>query len=256
MYKSKAFNNYKTLTIIFLVLLGKPLVYGQSAKEIIDKADAKMQGTSSKSEMIMRIVRPDWTREIGIKGWALEKEYSLMLITKPARDKGSAFLKRESEIWNWQPSIDRVIKLPPSMMMQSWMGSDFTNDDLVKESSIVRDYKHTLAGDTTILNREAWKIVLIPNEDAAVVWGKIEAFISKEDYLQLLFRYYDEDDFLINTMTFTEIKEMGGRIIPSHLTVIPAENPDHKTEIIYKSIDFDINLKPSFFSIQNMKRVR
>ncbi len=246
----------KILMIIFALFFLIPVSYGQTAKEIIDKADKKMQGNSSKSEMTMRIVRPDWTREIGIKGWALDKEYSLMLITSPARDKGSAFLKRESEIWNWQPSIDRVIKLPPSMMMQSWMGSDFTNDDLVKESSIVRDYKHTLEGDTTINDRDAWKIVLIPYEDAAVVWGKIEAYISKEDYLQLLFRYYDEDDFLVNTMILSDIKEIGGRVIPTHLEVIPAENPDHKTEIIYKSIDFDIDLKTNFFSIQNMKRVR
>ncbi|MCK5700672.1 MAG: outer membrane lipoprotein-sorting protein, partial [Cyclobacteriaceae bacterium] len=121
-------NNWnKSLMTILGMLLFIPVSYGQTAQEIIDKADKKMQGNSSKSEMIMRIVRPDWTREIGIKGWALGKEYSLMLITSPARDKGSAFLKRESEIWNWQPSIDRVIKLPPSMMMQSWMGSDMTN---------------------------------------------------------------------------------------------------------------------------------
>ena len=250
-------NNWnKSLMTILGMLLSLPVSYGQTAQEIIDKADKKMQGNSSKSEMIMRIVRPDWTREIGIKGWALGKEYSLMLITSPARDKGSAFLKRESEIWNWQPSIDRVIKLPPSMMMQSWMGSDFKNDDLVKESSIVRDYAHTLEGDTTINGRDAWKIVLIPNEDAAVVWGRIEAYISKEDYLQLLFRYYDEDDFLVNTMILSDIKEMGGRVLPTHLEVIPAENPDQKTEIIYKSMEFEINIKSNFFSIQNMKRVR
>ena len=250
-------NNWnKSLMTILGMLLFMPVSYGQTAQEIIDKADKKMQGNSSKSEMIMRIVRPDWTREIGIKGWALGKEYSLMLITSPARDKGSAFLKRESEIWNWQPSIDRVIKLPPSMMMQSWMGSDFKNDDLVKESSIVRDYAHTLEGDTTINGRDAWKIVLIPNEDAGVVWGRIEAYISKEEYLQLLFRYYDEDDFLVNTMILSDIKEMGGRVLPTHLEVIPAENPDQKTEIIYKSMEFEINIKSNFFSIQNMKRVR
>jgi outer membrane lipoprotein-sorting protein len=243
-----------------LILIGTGLyvstTFGQTAREIIDKADKKMQGNSSKSEMTMRIVRPDWTREIGIKGWAIGTEYSMMLITSPARDKGSATLKRENEIWNWQPSIDRVIKLPPSMMLQSWMGSDFTNDDLVKESSIVRDYTHTIDGDTTINGRDAWKIILIPHEDAAVVWGRIEAYISKADYLQLLIRYYDEDDFLINTMVLSDIKEIGGRVIPTHLEMIPAENPDQKTEIIYKAMEFDIDLKPSFFSIQNMKRIR
>jgi outer membrane lipoprotein-sorting protein len=206
--------------------------------------------------MIMEIVRPTWTREIGIKGWSLGKEYSLMLITSPARDKGSATLKREKEIWNWQPSIDRVIKLPPSMMMQSWMGSDFTNDDLVRESSVVRDYTHKVVGDTVILDREAWKIELIPKEDAPVVWGRIEAYISKVDYLHLRFHYYDEDGFLINIMQLSDIREIGGRVIPTRMEMIPADNPDQMTVITYNSLEFDVDIKPSFFSIQNMKRIR
>lgn len=242
-----------------LAIVSLFLVYGiqaQDALEIMEKADDIMQGNSSMSQMTMKIVRPTWTREIGIKGWALGKEYSLMLITSPARDKGSATLKREKEIWNWQPSIDRVIKLPPSMMMQSWMGSDFTNDDLVRESSVVRDYTHELKGDTVLLDREAWKIELIPKEDAPVVWGRIEAYIAKEDYLHLRFHYYDEDDFLVNTMQLSEIKEIGGRTIPTRMEMIPADNPDQMTVIIYENLEFDIDISPAFFSIQNMKRIR
>jgi len=247
---------YLILSLAALLILPSLTIAQMTAREIIDEADKKMQGKSSSSEMTMEIIRPDWKREIGIKGWALDKEYSLMLITSPARDKGSAFLKREKEIWNWQPSIDRVIKLPPSMMMQSWMGSDFTNDDLVKESSIVRDYEHTLVGDTTMMERDTWIIELIPKEDAAVVWGRIQAYITKGDYLQLLFKYYDEDEFLVNTMVLSDIKEIGGKILPTRMEIIPAENPDQKTVIVYKDIDFDVNLKEDFFSIQNMKRIR
>jgi len=215
-----------------------------------------MQGNSSRSEMVMKIVRPDWSREVTMKGWALGREYSLILITAPARDKGTAFLKRDKEIWNWQPSIDRVIKLPPSMMMQSWMGSDFTNDDLVKESSAVNDYAHTLMGDTVVGDRDCYKIEMIPKEEAAVVWGRVEAYISKEDYLQMLFKYYDEDEILVNTMYMSEIKEIGGRIIPTVLEMVPAEDPGHKTLIIYRNIEFEIPIKDDFFSIQNTKRVR
>ena len=121
-----------------LFFLSTVMVSGQTATEIIKTADQRARGiTSSVGEMKMTIVRPTWSREISIKSWSKGSEYSLMLITAPARDKGAAFLKRDQEIWNWQPSIDRAIKLPPSMMMQSWMGSDFTNDDLVRESSIV-----------------------------------------------------------------------------------------------------------------------
>ncbi len=228
----------------------------QTAREIIDRANDKMQGESNAAEMVMKIVRPTWTREITMKSWARGTEYSLVLVTAPARDKGSAFLKRKNELWNWQPTIDRVIKMPPSMMMQSWMGSDFTNDDLVKESSVVDDYNHRIVEDTTIGEYQVWKIELIPKEDAAVVWGRIEAYIDKSDYLQLLFKYYDEDDYLINTMVLSDVKNLGGRMIPSKLEMIPAENPDQKTVIIYKSMEFDNNLPESFFSIQNMKRVR
>ncbi|HCM76851.1 MAG TPA: outer membrane lipoprotein-sorting protein, partial [Cytophagales bacterium] len=112
--------------------------------------------------MKMTIVRPDWKREVTMKGWSLGTEYSLILITGPARDKGQAFLKRDNEMWNWQPSIDRVVKLPPSMMLQSWMGSDFTNDDLVKESSVVNDYTHSLDQDSVIEGKKVYKIVLTP----------------------------------------------------------------------------------------------
>ena len=143
----------------------------QTALEIIKKADDKMQGNSNSSVMKMTIVRPDWKREVTMKGWALGRQYSLILITGPARDKGNAFLKRNKEMWNWQPSIDRSIKLPPSMMLQSWMGSDFTNDDLVKESSIVNDYTHELKGDSVIYGIPVHRIILTPKPEAPVVWG-------------------------------------------------------------------------------------
>ncbi|WP_421878118.1 outer membrane lipoprotein-sorting protein [Marinoscillum sp.] len=228
----------------------------QTATEIIQKANDKMQGESNFAVMEMQIVRPTWTREISMKSWARGTDYSLVLITAPARDKGAAFLKRDKELWNWQPTIDRVIKMPPSMMMQSWMGSDFTNDDLVKESSIVEDYTHELMKDTTIRGYEAWKIVMTPKEEAAVVWGKIEAYIDQKDFLQLLFKYYDEDGYLINTMVLSDMKEMDGRVVPTRMEMIPAENPDQKTVVIYNSLEFNTDIKPEFFSIQNMKRIR
>lgn len=228
----------------------------QTAAEIIQKANDKMQGESNFAVMEMQIVRPTWTREISMKSWARGTDYSLVLITAPARDNGAAFLKRDKELWNWQPTIDRVIKMPPSMMMQSWMGSDFTNDDLVKESSIVEDYTHELMKDTTIRGYEAWKIVMTPKEEAAVVWGKIEAYIDQKDFLQLLFKYYDEDGYLINTMVLSDMKEMDGRVVPTRMEMIPAENPDQKTVVIYNSLEFNTDIKPEFFSIQNMKRIR
>lgn len=246
----------KRFSILTILLSCAAVSWSQTAKEIIQKADNLMQGKSNKSVMKMTIVRPDWKREVTMKGWSLGREYSLILITAPARDKGSAFLKRDKEMWNWQPSIDRVVKLPPSMMLQSWMGSDFTNDDLVKESSIVNDYTQTIEKDTVINNMECYKISMIPKEEAAVVWGKVIVYIEKHNYYQLLVKYYDEDEFLVNTMILSKIKKVGNRNLPTHLEMIPADEPDHKTVIDYLEWEFDIGIKESFFSLQNMKRIR
>ena len=142
------------------------------------------------------------------------------------------------------------------MMMQSWMGSDFTNDDLVKQSSIVNDFDHFLEKDTVIQGYEAWKIVLKPKEEAAVVWGKIEAYISKKDFYELLFNYYDEDEYLINTMILSEIKLLGDRMVPTKMEMIPAENPEQKTIILYQDFAYNVELDESFFSIQNLKQIR
>lgn len=229
---------------------------GQTATEIIRRADDKMQGKSNRAEMKMTIVRPDWQREVTMKAWSLGREYSLILITGPARDKGQAFLKRKNEMWNWQPSIDRVVKLPPSMMMQSWMGSDFTNDDLVKESSITRDYTHALKADSTINGTSVYRIELIPKPEAPVVWGRIVAFIDKKEFNQVLVHYYDEDDILVNALVLSDVRTIGGKRLPTRMEMIPAENPKHKTIVEYLDLKFDVPLKEDFFSLQNLKRIR
>ncbi|MCO5271236.1 MAG: outer membrane lipoprotein-sorting protein [Cyclobacteriaceae bacterium] len=245
----------KVYAIIGILLLHLQ-ANAQTAREIMQRVDEKVRGTSNKSEMKMTIVRPEWKREVTMKGWSLGTEYSLILITGPARDKGQAFLKRDNEMWNWQPSIDRVVKLPPSMMLQSWMGSDFTNDDLVKESSIVNDYDQHLEQESVINGASVYKILLMPKPDAPVVWGKVVCYVEKKEYNQLLVKYYDEDGYLVNTMVLSDIKEMGGRRLPSKLEMIPHDNPNHRTIIQYLDQEFNIGLKESFFSMQNMKRVR
>lgn len=247
---------WKSMAYAFILVLAWGSLSGQDATEIIRTADQKLRGESAYSELKMTIVRPDWTREVTMKSWSKGDELSLILITGPARDKGTAFLKREREIWNWQPTIDRTIKMPPSMMMQSWMGSDFTNDDLVRESSIVVDYEHEILGTETIDGRESWKLELIPKPDAAVVWGKIISWIDKAEYMQLKTEFYDEDGYLVNTMLGMEIKDMDGKILPSRMEIIPEEDPGHKTVLEYLTMDFGIDVKEAFFSVQNMKRVR
>jgi outer membrane lipoprotein-sorting protein len=241
---------------ICLIAAGLPL-YGQDATEIIRKADEKMQGEqTSQSTMTMTIVRPTWQRVITFKSWTKGRDYSLALITSPAREKGQTFLKRENEMWNWNPTINRLIKLPPSMMSQGWMGSDFSNDDLLKESSIVVDYTHRIVGEEAIDGRDCYKIELIPHEDAAVVWGRILKWVSKEEYLQMKSEYYDEDNYLIKTELAHDIKIMDGRLLPSRFELIPEEEKGNKTVVVMDDILFNKPIPDGFFSQQNMKTVR
>jgi outer membrane lipoprotein-sorting protein len=246
----------KTLWTLCLLVISISALNAQDATEIVRRADLQMRGESSYAEMVMSIIRPTWKRDITMKSWSKGNDNALILVTGPARDKGTAFLKRGNEIWNWQPTIDRVIKLPPSMMGQSWMGSDFTNDDLVRESSIVIDFTHKFVGDTTILGKPTYIIEMIPKEGAAIVWGKIITYIDKKDHLQLKSLFFDEDGIMINTMNAIKIDIMGGKTITSKIEMSPADNPSQKTVIEYITIEFDKPINDNFFSIQNMKNLR
>jgi outer membrane lipoprotein-sorting protein len=254
--------NFKIITRPFLalILMFTSLIMANAqpttAKDIVKKAYDKMQGKTGESTMNMTIVRPEWQRTITFKSWSKGSEYSIALITAPAKEKGQTFLKRNNEIWNWVPSINRMIKLPASMMSQGWMGSDYSNDDLLKESSIVNDYDHTLLGEEIVSGLICYKVKLVPKPDAAVVWGYIVKWISKDNFLQLKSEYYDEDQVLVKTETGSNIKLMGDREIPTHFEIIPADKPKNKTIVEISNAKFDIPINDSFFSQQNMKMVK
>ena len=241
---------------IIILLLTTLTLNAQTALEIIEKAEDNFRGTSNIAEVKMTIERPKWTREMTMKSWTVGEEYALILVQGPVRDKGTAFLKKEKEMWNWVPNIEKVIKLPPSMMMQSWMGSDFTNDDLVQNSSIINDYTHEIIGEETVGEYVCYKLQLTPKPEAPVVWGKVVSWISKEGYLQLKTEFYDEDEYLINRMEASQVKEMDGRTIPTKMTITPVEDEGNRTTIEYLSMDFDVEIDPDIFSIQHMKRLR
>ena len=227
-----------------------------TAKEIVITADEKNRGETMQSEMSMTIVRPKWERTISMKSWSKGDKYFLIYITEPAKEKGQVFLKVDTEMWNYVPTISRMIKIPPSMMMQSWMGSDFTNDDLVKQSSIVVDYDHSLLAEETIRGKDCYKINLIPHEDAPVVWGKIISWITKDGYDLWKSEYYDEDGYLQNTQNAYDIKTFGDRDVPSRMEIIPADKEGEKTILIFSNSIFNAPIDDSFFSKQNMKKVR
>lgn len=237
----------------FIGLYAQPL----SASEIVRKADEKFNGEkSSIMVMTMTIIRPAWQRTVEFKNWSLGRDYALTLITSPAKEANQTFLKRGTEMWSWNPAISRLIKLPPSMMSQGWMGSDYTNDDILKESSVVNDYTHEIIGEETIDGRLCYKIRMVAKEDAAVIWGHQVRWVDKKDFLVLKAELFDEDGVLVRSESGSDIKTMDGRMIQTKIELVPAEEPGNKTILIIKEMKFNIPVQESFFSQQNMKNVR
>lgn len=228
----------------------------ESAFDIVQKSDQAMRGDSSYTESTMEIIRPDWTRSMTMKSWTKGTDLSLVLVTAPAKDKGSASLKRQREMWNWVPSIERVIKIAPSMLSQSWMGSDFTNDDLINQSSIVVDYQHELKGEDTFDGDKVWVIDAVAKPDAPVVWSKVTLWISKSTYLQRKVEFYDEFDERVNVMATYDVEELGGRKLATRMEMQPLDKPDNKTVLITHQAQFDFDIDDSFFSQQQMKSLR
>ncbi len=246
----------KKICLFFFFTWSYTWTYSQDAKEIVKKADDLMQGVTSQSEMEMTIVRPTWQRTVTFKSWGKGRDLSMTLIMAPAKESGQSFLKLNNDMWNWNPTINRMIKLPPSMMSQGWMGSDYTNDDILKESSIVLDYNHKIIGSEIISGYDCFKIQLDPKESAAVVWGKIILWISKTEYYELKAAYYDEDGNLVKSHNLYDVKLMHDRKIPTRFEIIPADKSTQKTIVRILSAKFNIPLHDNFFSQQQMKSLK
>jgi outer membrane lipoprotein-sorting protein len=249
----------KTITFLMLAALTPSIAVAQTltAKDIVRLADEKFNGEKSGMMILsITIIRPSWQRSIECKNWSLGRDYALSLITSPAKDAGQTFLKRKTEMWSWNPSINRLIKLPPSMMSQGWMGSDYTNDDILKESSVVNDYDHSFDGEENLGGRSCYRIRMVAKENAAVIWGHQIRWIDKKDLLVLKSELYDEDGVLVRTETGSEIREMDGRTIQTRMEIIPADEPGNRTVVNIKEIKFNIPVQESFFSQQNMKNLR
>jgi len=247
--------------LIFLLLISSicQTTWAQAtdAKAIVNKSYHLFLGKNSFSVMQMSIVRPTWQRTITMQNWSLGDTYYLSLVTAPARDKGQVFLKYGKDMWNYIPAINRRIKIPPSMMMQSWMGSDFTNNDLMKQNSIITDYTHRITGEENFGGHTCWKIELIPLPEAAVVWGKIVIWIARKNFNTLKMEFYDDHDKLIKTEIASRLKWMGGRLLPSHLEMISNTKPGNKTIIDIQHQEFNLKqINKGFFSIQNMQHLR
>ena len=244
------------LSALALVSLLASQAQARDPAEILDRMEKVMRGNSNYAEMTMKIERPRYEREISMRSWMLGRDYSMIIITAPARDEGTAYLMRGNDIWNYDPRIDRTTRLPSSMMAQSWMGSDFTNDDLVRDSDLIEDYEHELLRTEEYEGRQAYVIEMIPKPDTPIVWGKVKMWIRTKDYIQLRVENYDQRDELVNTMRLDQITEFDGRQLPARMTVEPADEDNKRTILTHKQLEFDVDINEEFFTPRNMQRIR
>lgn len=244
------------LVAIFSFLHGQSRVYSLelTAKEIIRKVEQLLRGDSAHSIMEMTIVNPAWERALRMESWEKGRKKTLVRILSPKKEEGVGSLKIGYQMWNYLPRVERVIKIPPSMMMSSWMGSDFTNDDLVKESSFVEDYNHELAGTVALAGNRAYRIEAVPKPDAPVVWGKLVFFVRAGDFVPLRQEYYSESGELVRYLEFKEIKEMGGRTLPTRWEMVPVNKKGKMTVIDLIDIEFDIPISEEIFTLRNLKK--
>jgi outer membrane lipoprotein-sorting protein len=224
------------------------------AHELIRRTDQALRGKTQHGKASMTVRTPDWERTLEMEYWSVNPDKTFILITAPAKEEGTSTLRLGTNMWNYLPQVERVIKIPPSLMLQSWMGSDFTNDDLVKESSLVNDYTHEIVGETTEGGDACWRVVAHPKPDAAVVWGRLVLTIRKSDALARKEEYYDERGRLQKSLSFDEIRNLGGRNFPMRWRMVSVTRPGHETTLVYHLLEFDRSIPSRVFTQQNMKR--
>jgi len=246
-------------TLIILTLLATSAAHADSetrdATDIVRDALNHWRGLSSQSEMTMTIHRPDWERSMSMESWTEGEKRSLVRITAPKKDRGNGTLIDDNKMWTFSPKINRVIKIPSSMMNQSWMGSDFSNKDISRTDDILEQYDHNLLGESDLDGLIVYEIESIPHEDSAVVWGREVLFI-REDNVMVEQQYYDQDGELVKTLWTLRFAEMGGRAVAAVQRMEKKEVAEEWTEITLDAIEFDVELSDSVFTLSNLRNPR
>ena len=242
-------------SLILLIIPALGLATERDAKTIVREAIDHWRGLSSYTEMTMIIHRPDWERSMTMRAWTMGDDHSLVRVVAPKKDRGNGTLTDDKSMWSYSPKINRVIKVPSSMMGQSWMGSDFSNKDVARADEIVDEYEHTLLNTEELEGIIVYEIEAIPHEDAAVVWGR-EVLHIREDHVVLEHAFYDQDNELVKSLTTLEIAEMGGRVTAKRQRMTKADDPDEWTEIQVNDVDYELALKASLFTLSNLRNPR
>lgn len=228
-------------------------VRGQDPRQIVEHVDRLMQAGSSQSELVMEIETANWSRTLELAVWSLGTDNALVRVLAPARERGTVTLKSGDQIWNYLPRVDRTIRVPRSLMGGSWMGSHLTNDDLVRDTEMADEYEIALRFSGERDGVRVWEIVLTPQPEAPVVWGRVEMRVRQEDMMPVWLRYYDEDGELARTMSYHDYRVVDGRLIPTRVVTRPADKPDEYTAFHVRWARFDLDLDAEFFSLRNLR---
>ena len=241
--------------VALLLATAPSLAEERSATDIVRAAVNHWRGLSSESVMTMVIHRPDWERSMTMRAWTKGDEQSLVRVIEPRKDRGNGTLTDDNNMWTYSPKVNRVIKVPSSMMGQSWMGSDFSNNDVTRADEIIDEYDHSILGTEEVDGITIYEIESIPHEDAAVVWGR-EVLRIRDDAVVLTHNFYDQDGELVKRLESFEIGEMGGRTVALRQRMGKIETPDEWTELQVQSVEFDVDLKDSLFTLSNLRNPR
>lgn len=244
----------RLIEVFSLLFFTSTFLYSQQhdVKKIIQYLDELYRSKSSFAEMEMQIVTPHWERTLKMNIWTEGKDKTFIRITEPKKERGTATLRLSNEMWNYLPKTNKVIKIPPSMMMSSWMGSDFKNDDVVNEFSLLEDYSYQIIQPDSPESGFLY-VECIPREDLAIVWSKILMKIREVDYIPVKDEYYDEKDNLMRVMNYKQITEFDGRKIPQIMEVVPQDEPGKKTVLKYIEAKFDFPIDKDVFTLRNLR---
>ncbi len=243
--------------IFLVVLLLSGLLFSQhhTAKDIVQSLDELYRTESSRSKMEMRIKTPHWERTLKLDVWTKGMEKTFIRITSPPKEQGVATLRIGNEMWNYLPKTNKVIKIPPSMMMSSWMGSDFNNNDLVSEFSLLEDYHYKIIHPDTAGNNLIY-LKCTPKKDVPIVWGHILVSVREKDYLPVREKYYDENDKLMRIMNFRDVTVFDDRKIPATMQLVPQNEKGHETVLKYLEAEFNVDIDNDIFSLRNLRTRR
>jgi outer membrane lipoprotein-sorting protein len=222
------------------------------ARAMLQRADDLFRGEQSHGVMEMQVKTRHWDRSMTLESWSKGKDYSLVRILEPKKDRGTATLKDKHDLFTYLNNTSRTVKIAGAMMGGSWMGSHFTNDDLVRETRLSDDYEISQLPDEKLDGTPVYRFQLVPKPNKPIVWGKIDVLVRVADQMLLQETFYDEDKKPVRSLELSELKSIGGRTLPTVMMMRPLDGSGEYTRVTWKELSFNVKLDSGFFSVRNL----